>query len=218
MAQLALIYFVLGPAYASTRSIKGDHMQFSTLLRLSLALIFVCGAAVAQAEDGHDLWLRYRSLNTPLLSLYRPALKTLVITGGSSTLDAARDVLVHGLGGLLGLPVITAREIGDDGAVVVGTPTSSRIVAGLDLPLAQAGDEGYVLRSMRWGGTRLRSLLQGATSGCCMACSVFYDCCKPGSPSIIWTSLRCRAHYGPHPWYDGATRADWGDIYATVRA
>jgi hypothetical protein len=78
------------------------QMKMSRLRRTVLALILVACAVAAQAEDGHELWLRYRTLGALLLSTYRPALTALVTEGGTPTLDAARDEMVRGLGGLLG--------------------------------------------------------------------------------------------------------------------
>src|SRR5256885_12734788 len=107
------------------------------------------------AEDGYDLWLRYRLVgDAGRLAEYRAALTHLVVEGDSPTLHAARDELSAGLAGLLGSAVPSADSIVRDGALIAGTPGTSRLVA--ELPLAdhlrRAGDEGFVLRALRVHG------------------------------------------------------------------
>jgi alpha-glucuronidase len=107
--------------------------------------------ALAQAEDGYDLWLRYKPMEQAALTQYRPLARELVTGASSPTLNAARDELVRGLDGLLAetVPVTDAVH---DGAIVIGTPASSSIVAKLNLPLKSAGAEGYLIRSATIGG------------------------------------------------------------------
>jgi alpha-glucuronidase len=106
-------------------------------------------------EDGSRLWLRYEPVARPdLLAAYRAAFTGLVLESESPTLAAAREELTRGLGGLLGAPQSVATTITRDGAIVVGTPASSPLVAGagLGLSLAEAGDEGFVIRRATVGG------------------------------------------------------------------
>src|SRR5256885_10222523 len=84
------------------------------------------------AEAGYDLWLRYRLVgDAGRLAEYRAALTHLVVPGDSPTLRAARDELTVGLAGLLGRAIPGADSIRRDGALVVGTPATSRLVAAL---------------------------------------------------------------------------------------
>jgi alpha-glucuronidase len=151
-------------------------------LRGLLALVFVCCAVAAQAEDGHELWLRYRLLDAPLVRTYRPALTGLVTAGGSPTMDAARDEMVQGLHGMLGRPVRVRAEVGGDGAIVLGTPASSRIIAGLELPLAQAGAEGYVIRAARYGGFRITVIAANSDIGVLYGAFGFLRLLQTGRP------------------------------------
>ncbi|MDR1156777.1 MAG: hypothetical protein LBK75_00500 [Oscillospiraceae bacterium] len=66
-----------------------------------------------------------------------------------TTLGAARIELDLAFKGMLGGAVPAAAELAD-GALVVGTPATSSIIAGLDLgsALAEVGDEGYIVRSV----------------------------------------------------------------------
>ena len=133
-------------------------MRQSVLFRSVLPWCVLLSAATPgppPAEDGYDLWLRYRLVaDAQRLGEYRAALSHLVVEGDSPTLRAARDELTVGLGGLLGTEVRRADRIRGDGAIIAGTPRTSRLVAALPLAndLRRAGAEGFVLRTVRVSG------------------------------------------------------------------
>ncbi|WP_104022966.1 alpha-glucuronidase family glycosyl hydrolase [Gemmatirosa kalamazoonensis] len=119
--------------------------------------LVLSAAAPARAEDGYDLWLRYRPVtDAARLAEYRAAVTQLVVDGDSPTLRAARDELRTGLRGLLGADVPLSASATRDGAVIVGTPASSRTIGALGLgdALRAVGREGYVVRATRVGGRR----------------------------------------------------------------
>src|SRR5256886_12727930 len=127
--------------------------------RSVVACCVLLAAAALQlgAEDGYDLWLRYRLVgDAGRLAEYRAALTHLVVEGDAPTLRAARDELRVGLAGLLGSAIPGADSVLRDGALIAGTPATSRLVAALPLAddLRRAGDEGVVLRALRVGGRR----------------------------------------------------------------
>lgn len=138
------------------------------------------GSVFADDYDGGDLWLHYAPLtDAQQLATYRQAFTAIVVPGAdaspthrhtadlamepgateslaTSTLGAARDELVRGLGGLLDAQVPVADEAAGvpAGAVVVGTPASSPLVAdnaSADA-LTEIGQEGYVLRTVPHDG------------------------------------------------------------------
>jgi alpha-glucuronidase len=122
-----------------------------------LLLPLLAAGAGARAEDGYDLWLRYRPIADPvLLKAYRDSITGLAIEGSSPTLRAARAEAVRGLRGLLGaeVPLVTAAT--RHGLLVAGTPSRSSLVAGADVgeDLGRTGQEGYVIRSTRVSGKR----------------------------------------------------------------
>ncbi|HEU4600699.1 MAG TPA: alpha-glucuronidase family glycosyl hydrolase, partial [Steroidobacteraceae bacterium] len=107
---------------------------------------FAHAAAALPGEDGYDLWLRYRPLQSDTADTYKKALSSIAVTNSSPTLAAARDELVRGLSGLLG----TQPEVSDqirDGAIVLGTPTNSTAIRDLKLDLRALGREGYVIEN-----------------------------------------------------------------------
>jgi alpha-glucuronidase len=119
---------------------------------LSVCLCLLLAATAARAEDGHELWLRYRPVEAQWQAQYR-AFATTIVPGESRspTLDTAQSELARGLGGMLAQAVPVAKTV-TDGAVIIGTPASSPDIAGLKLPLAMAGTEGYVIRSPALNG------------------------------------------------------------------
>ena len=123
---------------------------------LALALLLL-PAAGGRAEDGYELWLRYRPISdAKALAAARSSMTEVVMPSGSPTLRAARDELRRGLRGLLDRDVPLADAVSRDGVIVAGTPSRSSAIAALDLgaDLGQAGDEGFVIRSTRVAGKK----------------------------------------------------------------
>jgi alpha-glucuronidase len=134
------------------------HLPRRIVLAALVGLVLGARPAGAPvAEDGYDLWLRYRPIaDAARLAEYRAAAAYVVMEGSSPSLQAARDELMTGLRGLLGEAVPVAARVSRDGAVLAGTPAGSATIAALPLAadLGQAGDEGFVLRAMPVAGRR----------------------------------------------------------------
>src|SRR5690242_10895352 len=135
------------PRHSATRrrAARGKMMS-----RLLAAIFLLLTAIPAYAEDGYDLWLRYRPMEASALAQYRPLATVIVSEKASPSLDAAKSELIRGLSGLLDRPVGAGTLA--DGAVVIGTPVSSALIAGLKLPLTNLGKEGYLIRGVSLNG------------------------------------------------------------------
>ncbi|MES1156754.1 MAG: alpha-glucuronidase family glycosyl hydrolase [Alphaproteobacteria bacterium] len=119
-------------------------MRIGALVVL-LALAF---APLARAEDGYDLWLRYRPIEAQNLARYRAAATQIVLPATPSpTIVIARDELRRGLSGLLAQDVAVSASATRDGSVILGTPTSSPAIAAQRLDLSALGQEGYLIKS-----------------------------------------------------------------------
>jgi alpha-glucuronidase len=115
----------------------------------------LAGVVTAQAESGADLWLRYPAVeDRALVAAYRASVKAIVAPDSTPTGDIAVAELRERVMDLIGVPVPTAQAVEADGTLVVGTPRTSRVVAGLgwSAELDGLGEEGYVVRSTRIGG------------------------------------------------------------------
>lgn len=109
-----------------------------------IALVGGLWTAPARAEDGYDLWLRYRPLPTAQASAVAERATSVVRDETDPTIELAAAELVRGITGLTGRAVAAGNVA--TGAIVIGTARSARIAA-LRLPLAGLGDEGFVVRS-----------------------------------------------------------------------
>ena len=152
-------------------------------LLLGVLVLPAQAAESADSYDGSQLWLNYRTVaDSARLSEYQAAATAIVVQNydanptyrhsrnGSewtpqrpsnaqeaipaSTLEAARMELSRAVKGLTGADIPYADNVSADGAIVVGTPESSPLIASLNLgdALAQVGDEGYVIRSVTVNG------------------------------------------------------------------
>jgi alpha-glucuronidase len=119
----------------------------------SLFIIVFALRIPAATEDGYRLWLRYDPLPKVTIEAYRPRVTSIVAPGDSATLDAIRSELGAGCSGLLGGAIPIAEKVDREGAIVVGTPKSSPLIAGLkwERQLAQLGTEGFRIRSLKHG-------------------------------------------------------------------
>lgn len=132
-------------------AVCGAGMMTRLLMLLSMC---IAATTAAVAEDGYDLWLRYRPIESSSLDRYRSAATELVGRADTASLRAARDELVRGLGGLLDREIPVGEQVTRDGAVVFGTPRSSNVVAGLAGDLKSLGSEGYVIRNVTTAGRK----------------------------------------------------------------
>ncbi len=89
--------------------------------RLIAAVCFTIAvfAPPAFAEDGYDLWLRYKPVEASYAAQYKPH-ATAIIGGDTSILTSAKTELKRGLDGLLGQDTPVSQTM-TDGAIVLQT-------------------------------------------------------------------------------------------------
>ncbi|MCE4553081.1 alpha-glucuronidase family glycosyl hydrolase [Roseateles cellulosilyticus] len=98
----------------------------------------------AAAEDGYDLWLRYRPLDGAAQArLHAQARAVVLAAPASPSLDAAVAELRRGVAGMAGREIAVSTRL-VPGALVLATP--GQAPAGLVLPWADLGREGWLLR------------------------------------------------------------------------
>lgn len=124
-------------------------------------------AATTQAEDGYRLWLRYDSLPAQMVKVYGPRVTSIVVQGNSATLEAIRLELVNGCTGLLGKSLAVVEKVDNDGAVIVGTPKSSPLIANLKWAkqLAELSAGGFVIRSVKLEGRAVTIIASNSEDG-----------------------------------------------------
>jgi alpha-glucuronidase len=125
------------------------------VLPLGLARAHTRSAASLPPQEGYRLWLRYIPVQGEWLSRYRASATELVgADRPTPTQRVARAELLRGLTGMLGSAPRPARAVRQDGAIVLGTPSSSALVRRLSLDLRPEGAEGYLIDSVRIDGHR----------------------------------------------------------------
>ncbi|WIH04951.1 alpha-glucuronidase [Xanthomonas translucens pv. graminis] len=185
-----------------------------------LWLALLVPIAVAQAEDGYDLWLRYQPLAEAQAAPWRAAATELVAGADTPMQRAARDELRRGLGGLLGAAPPLAASADRAGAIVLGTPATPAI-ARLRLDTRGLGEEGYLIRSVVVDGRPLTAIVGGGERGALYAAFRFLRLLQTGqapAPLALRDAPRVKLRVLDH-WdnldglvergYAGASLWDW---------
>jgi alpha-glucuronidase len=141
------------------------HQRWA-IVCLTITACFFTGITT-KAEDGYRLWLRYDSLPDQMVKVYRPCVTSIVVQGNSGTLNAIRKELADGCTGLLGSAVNVAEKVDSDGAVIVGTPKSSPLIASLKWAkqLSELGQEGFLIRSVKLEGRAVTIIASDGETG-----------------------------------------------------
>ncbi|QAU25517.1 alpha-glucuronidase [Dyella sp. M7H15-1] len=138
-------------------------------------------ATRARAEDGYDLWLRYRLLTPEQVKRYRRHASELVVDSFTPTQIAIRKELQRGLSGLLGQNLRTSDTVTGDGAIIVGTVSSS-FIAHLRLDTANLGHDGYVIRSVVADGHTAIAIVGNNDTGALYGAFHFLRLLQTGQP------------------------------------
>lgn len=124
------------------------------LKKILVALCLVLTPATIFAENGCELWMRYRKIDDRKVSVsYSKAIKNIEINTQQSSLKVAADELQLALEGMLGkMPAINAKTI--NGTLIVGTENSSETIKSLNISaeIEKTGDEGFLIRNTKVNG------------------------------------------------------------------
>lgn len=124
-------------------------------MRAVAGWILVALGWTAYAETGADAWLRYRPVDEAAARRYRGVLPAVLVPLGSTEVDgAARDELMRGLRGLLGITLRVEKAVPGEDAVVVGTVEEIRRAAPALAPKEPLGADAFELRTVEIQGLR----------------------------------------------------------------
>lgn len=126
-----------------------------------LAMAMMSLTPVARAEDGYDLWLRYRPADGAAAARIAAHANVIMAPGNSATMQAIRDELQRGVGGMTG----TAPALSDTiqpGALWLATPKTA---PALPVKTNDLGQEGYAIRSIRVEGKPVTLIAANSDSG-----------------------------------------------------
>ena len=129
---------------------------FARCLTTTILMVLGIVGSAARAEDGYDLWLRYR----PLPGVHAAAI---TVRGNSPTVRIAAAELARGLSGLSGARVAESPDLAA-GGILLATARDP-MVAALHLPVGPLGDEGYLVRTVTVGGKRVTLVTANGDTG-----------------------------------------------------
>ena len=158
-----------------------------TILALTGVLLAaaVLAATAVAGETGGDLWLRYTHVgDNAARDAYRRSASRIVAPSTSPIARAAATELQRGLRGLLAADVPLADAVTAGGAVVIGTPAASPIVAGLNwaVPLAGLGSEGFLIRQATVNGHAVTVIASNGECGVLYGVFHFLRLIQTGQP------------------------------------
>jgi len=133
---------------------------------LGWACLLAITSAPTLAENGYRMWLRYEpAADSNRLAEYRRTVRSLVVTGRSAALEAARHELKAGFSGILGRQIEIRREP-SPGSVILGaarSPLIGKLVSPRDLETL--GKEGYLIRTVPIAGGTATVIAAGDERG-----------------------------------------------------
>ncbi len=113
----------------------------------TLFLIVIAITIHSQAENGYDLWLRYKKVENPtILATYTKSVTNIIATSTSETIRVSTKELKTGFNGLLNKPIAVSTII-QNGSIIIGqfSSISSLIKQPINIP---ANDEGYSISTV----------------------------------------------------------------------
>ncbi len=143
--------------------------------KIAFTLLVVLAASTLWAEDGYDLWLRYKPVeNKTRLASYRQLVTAIQVNGNTATLQAAKEELLLALKGLTGYSIPVTTITNKNGTILLSNssslPGSLRSLIQKDLD--KAGTEGFLISSQMINGKN--SLLITGNSDVAVLYGVFH--------------------------------------------
>lgn len=126
---------------------------FNTV-RFIFCIIFYFNINIVYADDGYDLWMKYKFDDQGQLKEYKRMISTIIVQGETKTIQIIQDELKQGLDGLLGKNIPLMKSVTKSGAVIVGTPQSSVVIKNLNYTaiLDTLGREGFLVTTTEING------------------------------------------------------------------
>ncbi|HRX10840.1 MAG TPA: alpha-glucuronidase family glycosyl hydrolase, partial [Draconibacterium sp.] len=129
---------------------KNSHSAFVTAF-LIFILVF-SNPIKTKAEDGYDLWLRYKKIENPdLLKNYQLHLKNVVVKNETPTFNAVEKELKTALPNLLDTRISFSTFNENGGNLIVALRSASNFISENvnESELKKLGNEGFLIRSFK---------------------------------------------------------------------
>src|SRR6187401_93662 len=119
-------------------------------MRKKLLIIFILLPALLKAEDGYDLWLRYKKVSSNLLlDQYKKQIIAPVVLGSSQTIAIIRSELAQAFSGLTGTSYKILGSLGKSTAFLAGSVSTSAIISSIVTKdeMSRIGSEGFIIKT-----------------------------------------------------------------------
>jgi alpha-glucuronidase len=106
--------------------------------------------ALVKAENGYDLWLRYKKIsNNSLIDQYKRQINSPVVLGSSQTIIIIKTELAQAFSGLIGIPYKILSSLDKTSSFIAGTISSSTIISSIITKeeLDSIGNEGFIIKT-----------------------------------------------------------------------
>ena len=119
-------------------------------MRRGLFIILIILPVLLKAENGYELWLRYKKItNVSLLDQYKKQIIAPAVIGTSQTITIIKTELSQAFSGLTGNPYKVLSSPGASTALIAGTFSSSDIISSIVSKdeLSRIGNEGFIIKT-----------------------------------------------------------------------
>ena len=119
-------------------------------MRKRLLIIFILLPALLKAEDGYDLWLRYKKIsNSSLLDQYKKQITSPAVLGSSQTIAIIKTELAQAFSGLTGISYKILSLPDKSSSFIAGIVSTSSIISSIVTKdeLNIIGTEGFVIKT-----------------------------------------------------------------------
>jgi alpha-glucuronidase len=119
-------------------------------MKKGIIIILIILPAFVKAENGYDLWLRYKKIsNNSLLDQYKKQISSPVVFGSSQTITIIKTELSQAFSGLTGTPYKILSSLSKSSSFIAGTVSSSAIISSIITKdeLNSIGNEGFIIKT-----------------------------------------------------------------------
>jgi len=119
-------------------------------MRKGLLIIFILLPALLKAEDGYDLWLRYKKIsNNSLLEQYKKQITSPVVLGASPTIAIIKTELAQAFSGLTGASYKILSSSDKSSSFIACTVSTTTIISSIVTKeeLKLIGEEGFIIKT-----------------------------------------------------------------------
>jgi len=119
-------------------------------MRAIFLTIMIFIFSFANAENGYELWLRYKKIqNNSLLDQYKKQITSPVVFGSSQTIAIIKTELTQAFSGLTGTSYKILSSPGKSSTFIAGTVSTSTVISSIITKdeLSLIGNEGFIIKT-----------------------------------------------------------------------